>query len=252
MRRMGIGLQLYTLRDELAKDFAGTLRKVSEMGYEGVEFAGYGGMEAAQLKQLLDELNLQAFGSHVSMDRLRGHLDEELEYNRTIGSKYIVCPGIFEPGRSGKWKEYFAFFQEIIPKIEQAGFRFAYHNHDFELRETADGQLVLDALFAALPAAMAEIDVCWVSSVGLDPLAYIEKYAGRLPLIHLKDMLRNGDSVRTVILGQGELNLDRIVSAASSAGVEWLVVEQDNCEISPVESVAQSLQWLKDHYLNKR
>lgn len=251
MRKMGIALQLYTLRDETEKDFEGTLRKVADMGYEGVEFAGYGGMDAQRLKRLLDELNLKACGSHVMLDRLRDHLDEELEFNRILGTGYIVCPGVFEADRGEKWKQHFALFSEIIPTIEAAGFRFGYHNHDFEFKESVDGLPVFDALFAAVPAAQVELDVCWVTAAGYDPLAYIAKYAGRLPLLHLKDMRRDGDAVQTVALGQGEIDLPAVIRAASDAGTEWLIVEQDHCQIPPLDSVAQSLQWVRERYLNR-
>jgi sugar phosphate isomerase/epimerase len=245
-----IGLQLYTLRDETAKDFIGTLKAVAEMGYNGVEFAGYGGLEAFQLKELLKGFNLISIGSHVSYQRLLEALDEEIEFNLAIGSRYIICPFLSEEVRASltTWQEVFDNFEKIGSRCAEKGIEFCYHNHEFELTQQLDGKPALDKLFESVSekAIKVELDTCWVYDAGYDPIAYIEKYTGRIPLIHFKDIQRQ-DNKRglTVELGQGEVDLLGIASAAIKAGSEWIIVEQDLCQNPPLVSVQNSLNWIK-------
>ncbi len=245
-----IGLQMYTLRDESAKDFIGTLKAVAEMGYNGVEFAGYGGLEAFQLKELLQGFNLKAIGSHVGYRRLLDALEEEIEYNLTIGSQYIICPYLTEEDRADltTWQEVFNNLEEIGLRCKEKGLVFCYHNHEFELTQQLEGVPALDKLFQAVSekAIQVELDCCWVFDAGYDPIAYIQKYAGRIPLIHFKD-LRKQDNQRglTVELGQGEVDLLGIAAAAKQAGSEWIIVEQDHCQNPPLVSVQNSLNWIK-------
>lgn len=253
MAKMGIALQLYTLRDETADDFPGTLRKVAELGYQGVEFAGYGGLSPDELKALLAELGLQAVGSHVGLERLKRHLDEEIAMNLAIGSKYVVCPWLSEEDRrEPDLASTIKLFTEAAAKLAQHGIQFGYHNHAFELEEKIGGNWLFDEIFAQTPAEQVkvEMDVCWVKVAGQDPVAYIAKYAGRIPLIHLKDIRREADgSVLTVELGQGIVDLPAVIEASGQAGVEWMIVEQDNCQNPPLQSVANSMDWLKANYL---
>jgi sugar phosphate isomerase/epimerase len=253
MRRMGIGLQLYTLRDETAADFAGTLRKVAELGYEGVEFAGYGGLSADELKGLLQETGLQAIGAHVSLHDLRDNLQEQIDYLKAIGAKYIICPYVMPEERqtAEDWQQIIAICKGAAEEATKQGLVFCYHNHDFEFHAKLDGEFVFDAIYSAAPKSIqVEMDVCWVQFAGQDPLAYIHKYTGRLPLLHMKDF-RKGDNneMITLELGQGEVQLPGVIAAASGAGVEWLIVEQDVCQKPAIESVANSLDWVNQNYL---
>lgn len=250
---MSIGLQLYTLREETAKDFVGTLRKVAEIGYEGVEFAGYGGLTADQLKDLLQELKLKAIASHVSLLQLTTHLEEEINYNLTIGSRYIVCPYVEDEARQteAQWLAIFTQLQAIGQRCAERGIGFAYHNHDFELLQKVNGVFVLDAMMHKVPQAalQMELDTCWVYHAGQVPKDYIAQYAGRIPLVHLKDMqkLPNGEAL-TVELGQGEVDLAAIITAAAQADAKWLIIEQDKCTNPPLESIATSWNWISKNY----
>jgi sugar phosphate isomerase/epimerase len=253
MKKIGIGLQMFTLREECAKDFKGVLREVAGMGYEGVEFAGYGGLPAGELKQLLQELNLTAIGSHVSYQNLKDNLDNELSYLQTLGAKYIVCPYI-SPEERKDWERHFLFFESVAKQAAARGLIFAYHNHAFEFELKVGELSVFDALYKTIATELAEVemDIGWVQFVGQDPLAYITKYSGRLPLLHLKDF-RYGDDggIDTLELGRGIIDLPNVIKAASDAGTKWLIVEQDKCQNPPLECVATSIQWLRDHYLPK-
>ncbi|MEC0111199.1 sugar phosphate isomerase/epimerase [Paenibacillus taichungensis] len=256
MRRMGIGLQLFTVRENLAKDFTGTLRRVAELGYEGVEFAGYGGLTAEALKDLLQELNLKAIGAHVSITKMKADLNKEIEYLRAIDASYLICPHIAAEDRltPQAWRSLFAYFTEAGQQVKEKGLQFAYHNHAFEFEMKVNNQYVFDAIYASTPpeALQVELDAGWIQFAGLDSLQYIANYAGRLPLLHLKDFKGVVDGhINTVELGEGEIDLQSVIQAGSDAGVEWIIVEQDRCANPPLESVAASYNWLKRNYLSE-
>ncbi|MEK8132179.1 sugar phosphate isomerase/epimerase [Paenibacillus filicis] len=251
MRKMGIGIQLYTLRNETAVDFEGTLRKLAALGYEGVEFAGYGGIAASDMKALLEELNLQVPGSHVGLDRLRNDLQGEIDYLKTIGGQTIIVPWASPTNDEEGWKAIIAELQTFGAEIRKQGLNFAYHNHEFEFEGKVGDSLIFDAIYESQPELLVELDACWVHRGGQDPVAYIHKYAGRLPLVHTKDYKVEDGKTVTLELGQGIVALDQVIAAASEAGVQWLIVEQDNCQNPPLESVSNSLNWLKEHYLQR-
>jgi sugar phosphate isomerase/epimerase len=243
-----IGLQLYTLREELEQDFEGTLRKVAALGYKGVEFFHYFGRTAAEVKQLLNELGLVALGAHRPYDALLNDTEAEISYNLEIGNPNLIVPYLSEEQRN--YEEVAASLKIIGEKCKAGGAILLYHNHDFELTEKYgdSDRTAFDGLFEEVPADLlqVEMDTCWVHHAGYDPVEYINKYAGRLPIIHLKDLKKNEDgSPETVVLGEGEVNLTAILNAAVQANVEWAVVEQDYCSRSPLESVEDSLKWVK-------
>ncbi|MEK4059788.1 MULTISPECIES: sugar phosphate isomerase/epimerase family protein [unclassified Paenibacillus] len=257
MNKINIGLQLYTLRDLTALDFEGTLRKVAELGYQGVEFAGYGDIPAEQMKLLLDELGLQGFSSHVSLEAMRKDLQKEIDYLKTIGAAYMICPFLMpedRPQSSEEWSKLFSELQEIGTEVSKQGLIFGYHNHDFEFIGQAGEHNAFDGMFMqTTPAAVqVEMDVCWVQFAGQHPIEYIHKYAGRLPLLHLKDFSTDEQGqMITLELGQGSVNLPAVIDASAKAGVQWLIVEQDVCQNPPLESISNSYSWLKQNYLNQ-
>jgi len=258
MRRISVGLQLYTLRDLMEQDFAGTLREVAKIGYEGVEFYNYGGFSAEQLKALLQELGLKAIGTHIQLVDLKDNLEREIDYLKTIGAKYAICPWLPEDVRDAEsWVGHFEALSVAGQKCNEAGIELLYHNHEFEFETKINGKPVFEVLFETLPAHIIkpEIDLGWVQYSGIDPIGYIKKYQEKLPLIHLKDYLetkRNPDLlIDTVELGEGSLPILDIVSELSKTEVEWIIVEQDTCSNPPLQSVAKSFQWLQQHYLNK-
>ncbi len=225
-----VAIQLYTLRDFTGKDFTGTLKSVAELGYDAVEFAGYGGLSARDLKTRLDDLGLGCAGTHEGFERLEKNTDEVIEYNRTIGNRFLVCPSM-----PGEWREkgaagYKAFGERmnvIGEKAKEAGMRVCYHNHSFEFAKE-DGKYLIEYLFDATDPSLvgAEVDVYWVQHGGEDPAAFIRRYSNRCPLIHMKDMARGDRSFAPV--GTGTLDMPAIVAAARTAKAEWFTVEQDS------------------------
>jgi sugar phosphate isomerase/epimerase len=242
---IGIGIQLYMLRDQMAADVEGTLRQVAAMGYEGVEFAGYYGWDAEKMLRLLNETGLKAIGGHVY--NFQERLDEEIGYLKAIGGEYMVWPSIPAGERETEedWRRIINRFASLGPSIARSGLQFVYHNHSFEFKSMVDGEWAFDAIFAP-PSIQAEIDICWLQAAGQDPAAYIRRYAGRVPLLHIKDFRMNENNwPQTVELGKGIVPLKEVIKAAEESGVRWLIVEQDQSESSALTSAKNNLEWLQ-------
>lgn len=239
-----IAVQLYTLHSECEKDFYGTLERVSELGFNGVELAGYWGKEAENLKRTLDRLGLKAVSSHVSLENLENNLEAELAYLKILDCKNIVCPYLFENQRDDYYN-LASRLNKIGEKCQQEGISLSYHNHDFEL-EKSEGKTYLDILFAETNPEFvkAELDVYWLTFAGEDPLQWIEKYSNRLPLIHLKDMTTDEEKTFAE-LGTGGVDIKAIVEKCKLENIEWFIIEQDKCKRSPFESIEQSIKYLK-------
>lgn len=252
MPNYSIGLQMYTLRDLTSQDFVGTLRKVADLGYQGVEFAGYGGMEANELRALLDELGLAAIGSHTGYERMLEAADEEIQYMKTIGGRYIAVPYLDTKYRTAEaWKEVCRNLAELGKRCQAEGIHLLYHNHQFEFTEHLDGKPLLDVMFESVSPDLLqmELDGCWAYAAGYDPNAYIQKYQGRLPLLHFKDYRPTASGPLTVELGAGIVPLQSLAQTAEEAGIEWLIVEQDVLTNPPIESVTTSYKWIQTNLL---
>ncbi len=249
MRKEGVGmaavgLELYTVRDETARDFAGTLRQVAALGYPAVEFAGYGGLGAEAMRDLLGETGLRAAATHVGLAALEEDVDREIAYCAAIGCSYLILPWLPLDQRSPE------FLGSLAPRLNQfgrraraAGITFGYHNHDFEF--ALDGGIpLLERLLAATdPDLVAlELDVYWAAYAGFDPVTLLQKHAGRVPVVHLKDM----DSERRYTeVGDGTLDIAAIAAAAVAGGAAWLIVEHDNPTIPSLQSAKRSLDNLR-------
>jgi sugar phosphate isomerase/epimerase len=243
MPQIPVGVQLYTLRDEMSTDFLGTLRKVADIGFAGVEFAGFGGLSAREIKAALDDLNLRPAGAHVGLDGLQD-LPAVIDFHLEIGNRYIVMPWATADGAAG-WRELAKTLDGIGQDLKRHGIQLCYHNHAHELAPV-DGVTPLDLIFATADAEnlQAELDLYWVKKGGVDPVAYLNCYAGRVPLVHFKDMAADADGSFAEV-GTGILDWPTIARAAQAAGAEWFIVEQDVCTRPALESVAISLTNLK-------
>jgi sugar phosphate isomerase/epimerase len=243
-----VGLQLYTVRDLLAKDFLATLRAVAQLGYPGVQLAGYGGMKAADLKRALDDLGLAAAGSHVNVEALAKQADAEIAYCLEIGTPDVVIPAMPRPwpDRAEGFQTFADSMNRIGARCKEMGARLSYHNHAFEF-VTIDGQRAIDLMLGQSPSNLVnfEPDVYWIKVGGADPAEYIRKYSGRTPIIHLKDMTA-GPTPTYAEIGEGIIDFTPIFAASEASGAEWYVVEQDFCARPALESAALSLKHLKE------
>jgi sugar phosphate isomerase/epimerase len=244
---------MYSLRDECEKDFLGTLAKVAEMGFDGIEFAGYGGLTAEELKKELDNLGLNAASSHVPLPILEQDLAEIISYQHIIGSKNIVCPYLPEGQRT---KENYYNLIPILNRIGEqcfsAGINFSYHNHDFELFELDNGKIPLELLLEETNPewVQTEFDVYWLTKAGENPVEWLKRYHNRTPLVHLKDMTTDGEQFFAE-LGTGGVDIEGVLKQASKSNVEWWVIEQDQSRRTPRESVKISLDYLKTRLSEK-
>ncbi len=239
-----ISVQLYTLREETEKDFLGTLEKVAQIGYKGVEFAGYGDIKSSKMKDKLDKFGLKASGSHVSMDILKNSLEESIEYNLEVGNKYIICP--FAKGETRQdYLDLALFLNKTGEKCKKNGIDFGYHNHNHEFN-TFDDKYALDIIFENTDSDFVkmELDTYWVQFAGIDPIVYMKKYSGRCPLVHQKDM-EKGEGRGFTEVGEGIMDIKGIYNAALEVGAEWFIVEQDKCIRPSLESIKISFENLK-------
>jgi sugar phosphate isomerase/epimerase len=239
--KLPVAIQLYSVRDALERDYAGTLRKIADIGYKGVEFAGFGGLSAVRIKKLLEELGLTPAGSHTDINLLREKLDEVIEYNLTIGNKYIVFPFNNYESKEDYIKAA-KFYDECGERIRARGLQFLYHNHGFEFIKY-DGEYGLELIYKSVKPENvgAELDLGWIFYMGIDPAAYLKSFKKRCPLVHIKDFLTVGERSFTEI-GNGLVNVKSIAEAAVEAGVEWLIVEQDESSITSMESAKINLE----------
>jgi sugar phosphate isomerase/epimerase len=247
MARIPVALQMYTVRDDAARDFVGTLRQVAEMGYSGVELAGTGGLSAADLKRQLDDQGLGVAGSHVPLTDLEGDLNPALDYYAELGAKFIACPWLPQDRRSADgYKRLAGSLDSAGARARDRGLQLCYHNHDFEFDEYG-GKTGFDMLFGATNPDLVkiELDTYWAEFAGHDPADLIRRYAGRIPLVHLKDM--TGSETPTFAeVGEGRMDFQAIFQACGeSGGVAWYIVEQDKCERPPLESARMSLDNLR-------
>ncbi|MFM9282073.1 sugar phosphate isomerase/epimerase family protein [Paenibacillus jiagnxiensis] len=242
-----VALQLYSIKEFTSEDFLGTLKKVAEIGYDGVEFAGYFGTSAAQLKTALDEYGLRAAGSHIGMPDLVKRLEEMIEYSLVIGSPYIICPGLPEELRENadSYKRAAEIFDRIGERCKEQGLRFGYHNHGFEFQKH-DGLTGLELLASnTRPEHMfLELDTYWAEYAGFSAADWIESFKDRCRILHIKDMKSEQDKRNTEI-GSGILDFKAITAAGKRSGVEWYTVEQEEYEIPQLESIETSLTFLR-------
>ncbi|MFC0472752.1 sugar phosphate isomerase/epimerase [Halalkalibacter kiskunsagensis] len=242
MITLPLGVQLYTVREETEKDFIGTLKKVKEIGYEGVEFAGFGGYSAEALKATLEELGLKGFSSHVPLDQLEDDLANVIEYHVVLGVKNIVCPFIPEEywDSKDKYLQLATLFNKVGEQCKEAGIQFSYHHHAFEFKQF-EGEYALDILLANTDPELVQLecDVFWVQYADITPTEYLKKYEGRCPMVHVKDMKLKPEKTFAEV-GTGVIDIDAVVKTAEEIGAKWLIVEQDKCEGSAIESIELS------------
>lgn len=239
------GLQLFTVRDLLADDRDGTLRRIADVGYRTVELAGLAGATAHDMRASLQRNKLAVPSMHASYDSLDGNLDAVLEEARTLGLEVVVCPSIDAEKRvtADDWKRICDSFGRIARTLSSHGLSLAYHNHDFEFVPLADGSIPFDLMIRETdPRELKlEIDVYWVAKAGRDPLQLLKDNRGRVLLVHLKDLAPDG---ATVELGRGVLDFEKIIRTALAAGAKHLFVEQDS-STDPLASVRTSFQFLE-------
>jgi len=250
MSKIPVGIQLYTVREEFSNDPKATIKAIAEMGYKGVEGSPPSGMSPKEFVKLLNDYGLKLTSSSTSISQLNDNLQEVVDRCRELGTNTLMT-GIGGELRQNNndWKLVVNNLKEACLKAAKAGLRILYHNHAFEFEAKVDGMYGLDYIFTTIPAdaIQAEIDTYWVKTGGEDPVAYIRKYAGRVPLLHIKDRAAPPDDEECPFaeVGQGILDWNGIFAEAEKAEVEWYLVEQDRWIRPPLESAKMSIDYLK-------
>ncbi len=241
MNTTSVALQLYTVRDETAKDFVGTLRGVAALGYQGVEFAGYGGLTSSEMKTLLAEIGVRAVSTHVRLEALEQDLAKEITYCREIGSTFLVLPWLAPELRTTE------ALRQLAPRLnmfgqqcQEAGITFCYHNHDFEFMRH-DGETFMDILLAQTEPTFVklECDVYWIAYAGMNPSTFLQQHAGRVPLMHIKDMTPERTFTE---VGDGTLDIASLIEVARTSGTQEFIVENDAPVLPSLESAKRSLE----------
>ncbi len=248
-----IGLQLYAVRDACAQDFPGTLSAVADMGYAGVEFAGYYGRTAEELRALLDARGLQCFGTHTRLEWLQGdELDRTAEFNRTLGSPAVIVPILPEEMRQSRagWQEAARLLDEIAGRLQPYGLRAGYHNHRYEF-EPVEGQLPWDMIFGAQAAEgrslIMQLDVGHALEAGADPVAVLQRYPGRAASVHLAE---HSSRDPLALLGEGEVPWREVLAAcAGVGGTQWYIIEQERYRYAQLECARRCLENLRTYLI---
>ena len=239
---MKIALQMYTVRDQCktGPDLLHTLKEVKKLGYDGVEFAGYAGLAAREIREALAETGLEALATHESVDRLKDSLEDVLSYSKAVGCKNVVCA--YAPVGSREDLEHLKkVLTAAAARAEKSGISVLYHNHTHEFKDL-DGVRPIDEI---KKFSLLELDTYWAFDSKVDVCAYLKENAGRIGLIHLKD--GSLDSVPCAI-GEGKNDIAGIVDTAKKLGYGWLIVENDNPVPDGLSDAARSIGNLHTKY----
>jgi len=269
MGKMKIGLQVYSVGSVAAKDFDGTMKQIKEMGYDGVELAGMYGIAAENVRDILKKYGLECVSAHVAYNELIADLDKTVAAYKCVGCKYIALPYMTEENRptAPGFDKVMENIKKISDKCKEYGIQLLYHNHDFEFAKMPDGTFALDYLYSQLPAYIwPEFDTCWVLVAGQSPVEYIKRYAGRVPVVHLKDFVGSKTENMYALIGidkkadvtsefrfrpvgHGIQDIPAIMKAAEASGTDWCIVEQDNSYETPcLEAAKMSIDYIKTIY----
>ena len=245
-----IGVQLYTVRKEMERDFEGTLARVAGIGFKEVEFAGYFNRSPEQVGNILATLKLESPAGHMPYEALADPSAwlQILDTANTIGHQYVVIAWTPQEERRtpDDWKRVAEKFTRAGRAAKEAGLTFAYHNHDFEFKSLGQGPIPFDLLLAETDPALVkiEMDLYWITLGGHDPFRYFEKYPGRFPMVHVKDMKKGGERPQMVDVGKGDIDFRSIFARREEAGIRHFFVEHDE-PADPVASISASYQYLR-------
>ncbi len=242
-----IGVQLYTVRGDMAKDFEGSLQKVAAIGYKEVEFAGYYDKSPKDIKDILERHGLTAPAAHAPLADFQTKLDATIETAKALGHRFLICPYLVDKDREtlDHYKRHAETFNRAGEACRKAGIQFGYHNHDFEF-VAKDGKLPYDLLLEETDKNLVkmELDLYWIVKAGKDPIAYINKHKDRFVLFHVKEMDKTPNRDITEV-GRGVIDFKTIFAKTPKGAIKHYFVEQDRCPGSPFDSIKISYDYLK-------
>jgi sugar phosphate isomerase/epimerase len=233
-----IAAQLYTLRDYLKTpaDIRANLPRVAKIGYRAVQLSAVGPMDHAELRALCDDLGLTICATHIGIGDILDHTDKVAKQHHTYGCRHVGIGGLPGDMRSAEgFARFVGMADAAAAKLAAHDLTFSYHNHSFELEHFGAKTGLATLVEGCTRAVCFEIDTFWIQHGGGDPAAWIDKVAGRCPLLHYKDFAMTPQGQKFAPIGAGNLNWARINEAARAAGAEWIIVEQDSCEVPPTD-----------------
>ncbi|MBN1808990.1 MAG: sugar phosphate isomerase/epimerase [Planctomycetes bacterium] len=238
-----VAMQMYTLRNEAAEDYPGTLREVADMGYKAVQVSGTHSYSAAEIRNVMDDLGLGSAGTHVGFAMMRDDFNAAVDLVKTLNTPYAIvpsCPGEYREDSQG-WMRFAREMNEVAARMKEEGLVLGYHNHSFEFKDYG-GKTGYDILWEiASDDIQPEIDTYWVRHGDHDPVAMLKRFAGRIDVVHFKDM-GEGEGKPMVPVGDGILDWPAILEACRTGGAKWLDIEQDRCEpLAPLDAARKSL-----------
>ncbi len=251
--KIGISVQLYSVRDDCGKDFDAALERIAKMGFAGVEFAGYHGYEgkAKELRKRLDGLNLKATGTHIGAGSLRGDaLKGTADFCRALGCKYLIVPGDGDFSHPEKSRAFAEVFRKATETLKPLGMACGYHNHmEIAAVDPETKKTYWDLFAERTPKdVVLQQDVGWTAAAGLDPVERINKHPGRTKIPHFKPTVVGKAAGRKAILGEDSVDWKGVIEACTAVGgAEWFVIEQEAYPDgkSPMECTELSLAGLK-------
>ena len=243
----GLAVQVYSVRKLAAEDFAGTLAGIGRMGYQAVEFAGFYGKSAADVKQYLKDAGLKAASSHTGLDLLLGDkFQETVDFHKEIGCPCMVVPSMPQKYRANKAAllDTAKLFNELAAKLKAAGMKTGYHNHTMEF-QPFEGETLWDIFAGATDKdVILQLDLGHCLRAGADPVAYLKKYAGRALMVHVKEF--NPDD-RAALPGDGKMPWKDVVSACENAGgTQWYIIEEESNAYPALTGIEKALTRFKD------
>jgi sugar phosphate isomerase/epimerase len=244
--KIPIALQLYSIREECARDLPGTIAAEAKMGYEGVEFAGYYDRSAQELRKLLDDHGLRCAGTHTGLNTILGdELERTIAFNRTLGNKYLIVPGLPRERRETRaaWQETARLFNEAAERARPQGMLIGYHNHSIEF-QPLDGELPWDTFFGNThPEIVMQFDTGNALHGGAETAPFLRRYPGRAITVHLKEYSKTNDKA---LIGEGDVPWNEVFQLCETIGkTEWYIVEQESYAYPPLECVDRCLQALR-------
>lgn len=251
---MPVGLQLYSVRDQLPKDFDGTLAQLRAAGYTVVEAAGFYNRSASDFRAAMDKAGLRCISAHYTLSLLETQLDSLMDYAHTLGMEYMICsssggmhrdPAAKGPATLDDWRWIAGEFNRVGEKVKAAGMTFGVHNHIPEFA-VFDGTIVYDELLRLTDPRLVvfEMDAGWVSAAGHDPVEYLKKAPERFPLMHVKDVARGADGkFHSAVLGRGKMDYAPIMRAAT--GLKQYFIEQEEFDMDPMEELRIEADYMR-------
>ena len=246
---MVIGAQLYTIHDytKTLESFSESLKKVADIGYKTVQVSGTCPYEPEWLKEELDRNGLKCAITHIAPSDIKDDVDKVCRNHDIFECRNIGIGGMGYPVTDEGFNEFVTVYRPLAERIKENGHKFFFHNHHREFSRASDGKVFMDKFIEEFPAEVLGVtfDTYWAQFAGADPAAWIDKLKGRIECIHLKDMTVVGNDQRMAPVGSGNMNFEKIIERAEGAGVDFLLVEQDNCyEEDPFDCLAKSYAYL--------